>query len=216
MEKFKIQPELFAEFCQSVSPYLEGIGKIEYENSQESHIVKKNRPCSVLKIYISRQSVYNQLKLDPVSGNWNNVFPHTPEIKSIWNGLLRKYKTLDEFDTKIGYVFFHCIETIEKHDIAYNSKKEIQSELQKNRLPEIQHIFCTPELYYSIVLKNEKDFKKYKAFSMSRINDIILTVLNQKSKNLGCEYEFTAQDFKCQLFHEKMTGLNLYFLSRED
>ena len=214
MESFVINNEMLTEFKDLASPYLTDIEKIEYLNSNESHITKKDRPCSILRIHISSKSEYVKLNLDPTEGNWNDIFPYTKEIKSQWNSLLRKYKTLDSYDTKIGYVFFSCVETDTKYKIAYNSKNEIKAEIEKHWLPKISHIFCTPELVYSIVLENEKDYKKYEKFSADKLKNIILKILNSKCKDL--KYNFSLDDFKCQLFHTKMQGLNLYWLSRED
>lgn len=214
MGNFVINNEMLEEFKNSVSPYLTDIENIEYKNSNESHIIKKDRPCSILKIHISTKAEYKKLKLDPQSGNWDDIFPYTKEIKSVWNSLLRKHKTLDSYDTKIGYVFFSCVETDTKYKIAYNSKNEIQAELERQRLPKISHIFCTPELVYSIILENEKDYKKYEKFSVDKIKAVILLILNSKCRDF--KFNFSLEEFKCQLFHAKMEGLNLYWLSRED
>ena len=217
MGQFIISNELLNEFRQAVSSYLSDIDKIEYENKIESHIVKKDRPCSILNIYISSKSNYQKFKIDPNYNNWHDDFQFTKEIKSTWNSLLRKYKTLDENDTKIGYVFFRCSESIAKYDLAYQSKKEIQVALEKKHLPNIPYIFCSSQLEYTIILKNERDYKRYETFSLIRINDIILSVLNKNIKNKGYKYIFTTDDFRCQLLHLKMMkGFSLYELSRED
>lgn len=219
MAHFEITNELFNEFAQSVSAYLCGIDKIEYKNKNESHIMKKDRPCSVLKIYISKKSEYQKLNLDSENNNWNDDFPFTKEIKSVWNSLLRKHKTLDENDTKIGYVFFHCTESKVKYEIAYHSKLEIQTALEKKylglfQLPKIKHLFCSTQLEYTIVLANEKDYKRYETFGLTKIQEVILSVLNEKIKNQG--YIFSDDDFKCQLLHLEMKNVNLFWLSRED
>ncbi|WP_027729157.1 hypothetical protein [Treponema sp. C6A8] len=214
MNSFEVTNQMLDEFRQSASPYLTDIEKIEYKNSQESHIQKKNRDCSILKIHISSKTEYQKLNLDPIYENWDDVFPYTKEIKSIWNSLLRKYKSLDSYDTKIGYVFFSCVETDTKYKIAYNSKDEIHTKLECLGLPKFRHIFCDSEIEYSLLLKNEKDYNKYVSFSIEKIKDLILQILN--SKCLGLNYKFSLNDFKCHLYHEKMKGLDLYGLSRED
>ena len=217
MGQFIISNELLNEFRQAVSSYLSDIDKIEYENKIESHIVKKDRSCSILNIYISTKSNYQKLKIDPTHNNWHDDFLFTKEIKSTWNSLLRKYKTLDENDTKIGYVFFRCSESIAKYDIAYHSKNEIQAALEKNRLPKIMYLFCSTQPEYTIILKNERDYKCYETFSLTKINDLILSVLNKNIKNKGYKYIFSTDDFRCQLLHLKMMkGFSLYGLSRED
>ena len=76
---------MLAEFKQAVSPYLTDIEEIEYQNSSESHCIKKDRACSVLIIQIASKEQYKKLKLDPVSGNWDDEFIHTKELKSAFN-----------------------------------------------------------------------------------------------------------------------------------
>lgn len=214
MESFKINNEMFEEFKKSVSPYLTDIEKIEYKNSNKSNVSKKDRPTSILIVHISNKEEYKKLNLDPEKNNWDDNFPYTGEIKSIWNSLLRKYKTLDSYDTKIGYVFFRCFETDEKYKIAYNSKNEIQAKLEKCSLPKISHIFCSTEMVFSIVLENEKDYKKYERFSIEKIKAVILQILN--SKCVGMKFNFSADDFKCKLVNAEKEGKNLYWLLRED
>ena len=216
MEEFIITKELLDEFKKSVSPYLTDIDKIVYQNKVESHIAKTNGSCSILEIFISRESEYKKLNLDPIRGNWDDIFPYTKEIKHVWNTLLKKYKTLDENDTKIGYVFFHCSESIVKHKIAYQSKGKIKIELEK-QLPKIKYLFCSSELEYTIILKNESAYKQYNFFTIEKIKAIILNILKAECKNEGCIYNFSIDDFRCQLLHLKMMkGLSLYGLSRED
>lgn len=217
MKQFIISNELLNEFKQAVSLYLCDIDKIEYKNKEESHIVRKDKSCSILYIYISTQSNYQKLKLDPKYNNWNDDFQFTKEIKSTWNSLLRKYKTIDENDTKIGYVFFRCSESIAKYDIAHQSKKELQTALEKKHLPKISYLFCSTQLEYTIILNNERDYNRYETFSLTKINDLMISILNKNIKNLGYKYTFSTDDIKCRLLHLKMMkGFSLYELSRED
>jgi len=206
--------ELLYDFKQLTSLFLAGIKSIEYQNSCDSHIAKEESgPCAVLTILIETQKDYDKLELDPFYNNWNDSFKYTNELKKIWNSLLKKYKTPDEYDTNIGYVFFRCEEEQNKYRIVFSAKNEILEELNNVGLPMPAHLFCSSKGEYSIILKKESDYMKYQDYGLK---ELILNVLKNNCKKLNMNYDLTYDDLKFTLYHQKMKDINIYGLSRED
>ena len=209
-----VTEELLDDFKRLSSPFLAGIKSIEYQNSRDSHIAKKDSgPCAVLTILIETQKDYDKLQLDPFYNNWNDSFKYTNELKKVWDSLIKKYKTLDEYDTNIGYVFFMCEEEENKYRIVFSAKNEILKELNNVGLPMPAHLFCSSKREYSIILKNESDYMKYQNYELK---DLILNVLKNNCKKLNMNYDLTYNNFKFALYHLKMKDINIYGLSRED
>jgi len=213
-QSIEVSNEMIDEFRNMCSLYLDDISYVIYSNKNDSSICIKTQDgkerCSVLTVYIKSKMKYDLLNLDPVYGNWDDAFVYTKEVEKAWNDLLQKYKLIDEVNTPIKYLFFDCVENIDRLNIVHSSKDKVKELLAKQKLPKPAYLFACSKPGYYIILKNEKDYNQYQEYGSGNIQNEIIKMLNS-SINM-----FDSDSLALSILHLKMPNINLYGLSRED
>lgn len=165
--------------------------------------------CPVLVLYLKFKVDFQQTRIDPHFGNWDDKWEKTRLVRDTVNAILRRHGLESDYVSEHTFIFVQTLEELAFREIG----RECKDAVQRFICSEAPGVVVSRVLWnghqYHVIMRDKADCKRVKGKVADKVTKAIPEILAAADKDGFCQDHEAIVRFGD-------SGMNLFHLIRED